>query len=93
MPMNAIALTPQQLKVALAPILYFLTEYQTSHSEDLPAEINEKLKAIADEVKKAGSDAVIVTGIDKDNAQELTFALNKRLKSKAFIPETTRTHA
>ena len=83
-----IALTPQQLKVALAQFYIFLTEYQTSHSEDLPAEINEKLKAIADEVKKAGSDAVIVTGIDKDNAQELTFALNKRLKSKAFIPET-----
>ena len=83
-----IALTPQQLKVALAQFYIFLTEYQTSHSEDLPAEINKKLKAIADEVKKAGSDAVIVTGIDKDNAQELTFALNKRLKSKAFIPET-----
>ena len=83
-----IALTPQQLKVALAQFYIFLTEYQTSYSEDLSAEINEKLKAIADEVKKAGSDAVIVTGIDKDNAQELTFALNKRLKSKAFIPET-----
>ena len=83
-----IALTPQQLKIALAQFYIFLTEYQTSHSEDLPAEINEKLKAIADEVKKAGSDAVIVTGIDKDNAQELTFALNKKLKSKAFIPET-----
>ena len=83
-----IALPPQQLKVALAQFYIFLTEYQTSHSEDLPAEINKKLKAIADEVKKAGSDAVIVTGIDKDNAQELTFALNKRLKSKAFIPET-----
>ena len=83
-----IALTPQQLKVALAQFYIFLTEYQTSHSEDLPAEINKKLKAIADEVKKAGSDAVIITGIDKDNAQELTFALNKRLKSKAFIPET-----
>ena len=83
-----IVLTPQQLKVALAQFYIFLTEYQTSHSEDLSAEINEKLKAIADEVKKAGSDAVIVTGIDKDNAQELTFALNKRLKSKSFIPET-----
>jgi iron-sulfur binding oxidoreductase len=83
-----ITLTPQQLKVALAQFYIFLTEYQTSHPEDLSAEINEKLKAIADEVKKAGSDAVIVTGIDKDNAQELTFALNKRLKSKAFIPET-----
>ena len=83
-----IALTPQQLKIALAQFYIFLTEYQTSYSEDLPAEINEKLKAIADEVKKAGSDAVIVTGIDKDNAQELTFALNKILKSKAFIPET-----
>ncbi len=83
-----IALTPQQLKVALAQFYIFLTEYQTSHPEDLPIEINEKLKAIADEVKKAGSDAVIVTGIDKDNAQEITFALNKRLKSKAFIPET-----
>ena len=83
-----IALTPQQLKVALAQFYIFLTEYQTSHPEDLSAEINEKLKAIADEVKKAGSDAIIVTGIDKDNAQELTFALNKRLKSKAFIPET-----
>ena len=83
-----IALTPQQLKVALAQFYIFLTEYQTSHPENLSAEINEKLKAIADEVKKAGSDAVIVTGIDKDNAQELTFALNKILKSKAFIPET-----
>ena len=83
-----IVLTPQQLKVALAQFYIFLTEYQTSHSEDLSAEINEKLKAIADEVKKAGSDAVIVTGIDKDNAQELSLALNKRLKSKAFIPET-----
>ena len=83
-----IALTPQQLKVALAQFYIFLTEYQTYHPENLSAEINEKLKAIADEVKKAGSDAVIVTGIDKDNAQELTFALNKILKSKAFIPET-----
>ena len=82
-----IALTPQQLKVALAQFYIYLTGYQVTHTEKLPAEINEKVKAIADEVKKAGSDAVIVTGIDKDNAQELTFALNKRLKSKAFIPE------
>ncbi|MFC2443072.1 MAG: twin-arginine translocation signal domain-containing protein, partial [Capnocytophaga ochracea] len=83
-----IALTPDQVKVALAQFYIYLTGYQVTHTEKLPAEINEKLKAIAGEVKKAGSDAVIVTGIDKDNAQELTFALNKRLKSKAFIPET-----
>ena len=82
-----IALTPDQVKVALAQFYIYLTGYQVTHTEKLPAEINEKLKAIAGEVKKAGSDAVIVTGIDKDNAQELTFALNKRLKSKAFIPE------
>lgn len=93
-----LALTPDQVKKALAYCFQYLKGFEENEQFHFPTSIIEKeenkvtiedkIKKIASELKKVGSDAVIVTGIDRDNAQELTFALNKRLKSKAFIPET-----
>lgn len=41
----------------------------------------------AQQLRAAGSKAVVVTGIDDVNAQLLTFAINQALASEAFLPQ------
>lgn len=83
-----IALTPAQLKVAFAYFYSYVKGEAPNNTEKLPVTLTEKLQKIAAEVRKAGSEAVIVTGIDKKEAQYIAFDLNEYLKSAAFHPET-----
>ncbi|WP_040249911.1 TAT-variant-translocated molybdopterin oxidoreductase [Psychroserpens mesophilus] len=81
-----IPLTPSQQKQALAK-LYSLV-VGGSVSADLPEHINTAVQSAANELKKAGSNGVLVTGIQDVNAQAVALAINESLRSKAFDPKT-----
>ncbi|MTG96852.1 MULTISPECIES: TAT-variant-translocated molybdopterin oxidoreductase [Myroides] len=51
---------------------------------------DEAIKKAAQQLKAAGSNGVLVSGIDDVNAQLLVFAINEALGSKAFLPEQTK---
>ncbi len=76
--------TPSQQKVALAKFYGYLTG--TSVSGTLPEKIETAVKKAAEEVRKAGTKAVVVTGIQDENAQLLVLDLNEKLQSEAFNP-------
>jgi molybdopterin-containing oxidoreductase family iron-sulfur binding subunit len=82
-----VPLTPSQQKLALAKLYSYIVG--TSVSANLPEKIDTAVKNAAAEIKKAGSNAVVVTGIDDVNAQTLVLELNEFLGSKAFDPKTT----
>ncbi|WP_425076100.1 TAT-variant-translocated molybdopterin oxidoreductase [Psychroserpens sp. S379A] len=81
-----VPLTPSQQKQALAK-LYSLV-VGGSVSTDLPEHINTAVQNAANELKKAGSNGVLVTGIQDVNAQTVAIAINESLGSKAFDPKT-----
>jgi molybdopterin-containing oxidoreductase family iron-sulfur binding subunit len=83
--------TPSQQRKALAKLYSSITGQ--SASVDLPAHIDEAVQKAASELKKAGSNGVLVTGINDVNAQTVALAINAALGSKAFdtkSPITTR---
>ncbi|MGJ8591123.1 MAG: TAT-variant-translocated molybdopterin oxidoreductase [Aquaticitalea sp.] len=83
--------TPSQQKMALAKLYSAITGQ--SASVDLPAHIDEAVQKAASELKRAGSNGVLVTGINDVNAQTVALAINASLGSKAFdtkSPITTR---
>lgn len=82
-----VPLTPSQQKQALAK-LYSLV-VGGSVATDLPEYINTAVQNAANELKKAGSNGVLVTGIQDVNAQTVAIAINESLGSKAFDPKTT----
>ena len=77
-----VPLTPSQQKVALAKLYSKIVG--SSVSGDLPAHINEAVNNAASELLKAGSNGVIVTGIQDVNAQAIVLAINEKLGSKVF---------
>ncbi|NAS32125.1 TAT-variant-translocated molybdopterin oxidoreductase [Flavobacteriaceae bacterium R38] len=77
-----VPLTPSQQKVALAKLYGYLNG--TSVSGDLPANIDEAVKSAANQLRKAGSKGVVITGIQDVNAQGLALTINKNLGSDAF---------
>ncbi len=81
-----VPLTPSEQKVALAKIYGKVTGASVSGS--LPAHIEEAVNGAASELLKAGSNAVLVSGIQDVNAQTVVFAINEALASKAFDPST-----
>ncbi len=81
-----VPLTPSQQKQALAK-LYSLV-VGGSVSTDLPQNIDEAVQKAASELKRAGSNGVLVTGIQDVNAQSIALAINESLGSKAFDPST-----
>ncbi|WP_299397741.1 TAT-variant-translocated molybdopterin oxidoreductase [uncultured Gelidibacter sp.] len=81
-----IPVTPTQQKQALAKLYSYVTGQ--SVSTDLPAHIDESIQKVASELKKAGSNAVVVTGINDVNAQTVALEINAALGSKAFDPAT-----
>ncbi|RAV28545.1 TAT-variant-translocated molybdopterin oxidoreductase [Sinomicrobium soli] len=74
-----VPLKPSQQKVALAKLYGYLTG--TSVSGDLPGPADEALKGAAAQLKKAGRNAVVVTGIDDVDAQTLVLRINELLGS------------
>nr|WP_321234405.1 TAT-variant-translocated molybdopterin oxidoreductase [uncultured Psychroserpens sp.] len=81
-----VPLTPSQQKQVLAK-LYSLV-VGGSVSTDLPEHINAAAQKAASELKKAGSNGVLVTGIQDVNAQTVALAINESLASKAFDTST-----
>ena len=57
-------------------------------SGNLPDHINEAVRRAASELKKAGSNGVVVTGINDVNAQTVALEINEFLASKAFDADT-----
>ena len=93
-----IALTPDQVKKALAYCFQYLKGFEENEQFHFPTyiiekeenkvTIEDKIKKIASELKKAGSKALVVTGIDSVEAQLIAFAINEHLQSEAFSPQT-----
>ena len=78
--------TPSQQKVALAKFYGYLTG--VSVNGELPEKIDQAVKKAADQVKKAGTSAVVVTGIQDEDAQLLVLDINEKIQSEAFKPNT-----
>lgn len=74
--------TPAQLKQILAHIYAALTG--TSISSSLDAATKKHVESAVAHLKKSGSDAVVVSGIDDVDAQTVVLAINEALQSKAF---------
>ena len=81
-----VSLTPSQQKLVLAK-LYSLV-VTGSVSTDLPENINKAVQNAASQLNRAGSNGVLVTGIQDVNAQTLALAINIKLRSKAFDSST-----
>ena len=77
-----VALKPSQQKVVLAKLYGKL--FGTSVVGDLPAHLQAAVDKAASELLKAGSNAVVLTGIQDVNAQNIVLAINEKLNSKAF---------
>ncbi|MBR9844793.1 MAG: TAT-variant-translocated molybdopterin oxidoreductase [Algicola sp.] len=81
-----VPLTPSQQKQALGKFYSLIVGGTVS--TDLPEHINTAVQNAANELKKAGSNGVLVTGIQDVNAQTVALAINESLSSKAFDPKT-----
>ncbi len=81
-----VPITPSQQKQVLAK-LYSLVS-GGSVSTELPENIDRAVQAAASELKRAGSNGVLVTGIQDVNAQAIALSINATLRSKAFDPST-----
>ena len=81
-----VPLTPSEQKIALAKLYSYVVGGSVSGS--LPAHIEDAVKKAASQLKKAGSEGVVVTGIQDVNAQTVALEINAFLGSKAFDPKT-----
>ena len=77
-----VPLTPTQQKLALAKLHSFITG--SSVSVILPKPIADAVQKAANEIKRAGSNGVVVTGIQDVNAQTVVLEINEHINSKAF---------
>jgi molybdopterin-containing oxidoreductase family iron-sulfur binding subunit len=77
-----IPLTPSQQKIALAKLHSAIVG--GSVSGKLPANVEKAISATASELNKAGSNGVVVTGLQDVNAQMVVLEINEKLNSKAF---------
>ena len=78
-----IALPPALLQRAFAQF-YNLCKGYPLKDKTLPPALTERIIALAKEVRQAGSEALIVTGIDLMHVPLLAFELNEQLQSAAF---------
>lgn len=83
-----IPLTPTQQKQALAKLYSYVVGSSVSVA-DFPEHLDEAVRNAASQLTKAGSNAVVVTGIQDVDAQLVAIAINQKLGSKAFDSETT----
>ncbi|MFY0712431.1 TAT-variant-translocated molybdopterin oxidoreductase [Seonamhaeicola sp. NFXS20] len=81
-----VPLTPSQQKLALAKLHSLVVG--SGISVNLPANIEDAVQKAASQLKKAGSNGVVVTGIQDVNAQTVVLEINEALASKAFNPKT-----
>jgi len=83
-----VPLKPSEQKLALAKLYSYVTGNSVG-GQNLPEALDKAVRAAASELKKAGSNAVVVTGIQDVNAQTVAMEINEALSSKAFDPNTT----
>ncbi len=81
-----VPLTPSEQKLALAKLYSLVVGGAVSGT--LPEPIDAAVKQAAKALKKAGSKAVVLTGLQDVNAQTVVLEINEALKSKAFDPKT-----
>jgi molybdopterin-containing oxidoreductase family iron-sulfur binding subunit len=81
-----VPLTPTEQKLALAKLYSYVVGGSVSGT--LPEHIETAVKNAASQLKKAGSNGVVVTGIQDVNAQTVVLEINEALASKAFDPKT-----
>ncbi len=74
--------TPSQQKLALAKLYSYVVG--GSVSGDLPKQIDDAVRKAASQLKEAGSNGVVVTGIQDVNAQTVALEINAYLSSKVF---------
>ena len=79
-----IPMKPSQLKVALAKLYGKLNGSNVAGGS---SDIDAVVAQIAKEVRKAGRKAVVVCGLNDENAQTVVLAINKLLQSEAFDTE------
>lgn len=83
-----IALKPSEQKVALANL------YAKLNNSSVGGELSESVSKAIDytvaQIRKAGSKAVVVTGLDDENAQAVALAINEMLSSVVFDASTPR---
>jgi MoCo/4Fe-4S cofactor protein with predicted Tat translocation signal len=83
-----VPMKPSEQKLALAKLYSYVTGNSVGGS-NLPESLDKAVRAAASEISKAGSNAVVVTGIQDVNAQTVVLEINEYLKSKAFDTKTT----
>ncbi|SNR28729.1 quinol:cytochrome c oxidoreductase iron-sulfur protein precursor [Maribacter sedimenticola] len=76
-----IPLKPSAQKIVLAKLYGKLNGTNVGGNT---SEYDAAVDSLAAEIKKAGSNAVVVTGLDDVNAQAVVLAINEMLSSKAF---------
>jgi len=76
-----VAMKPSAQKVVLAKLYGKLNGTSVGGNT---SEYDVLVDSIAAEIKKAGSNAVVVTGLDDVNAQSVVLAINEMLSSKAY---------
>ncbi|HEY5687343.1 MAG TPA: TAT-variant-translocated molybdopterin oxidoreductase [Yeosuana sp.] len=81
-----VPLTPSQQKIALSKLYSYVVGGSVSGS--LPENIEDAVKKAASQLKKAGSNGLVVTGIQDVNAQTVALEINEYLSSKAFDKAT-----
>ncbi|GGG54500.1 quinol:cytochrome C oxidoreductase [Croceivirga lutea] len=79
-----IALKPSEVKIALAKLYGKLNGGSVSGGT---SELDGLVDGVVAQLRKVGSKAVVVCGINDVNAQMVTLAINKMLASEAFKPE------
>ncbi|MEO0571138.1 MAG: TAT-variant-translocated molybdopterin oxidoreductase [Bacteroidota bacterium] len=78
---------PSEVKVALAKLYGKLNGSVVSGGS---SKIDNAVDALTHEIRKSGSNAVVVCGINDENAQMVTLAINRLLQSKAFDTDKPR---
>jgi molybdopterin-containing oxidoreductase family iron-sulfur binding subunit len=81
-----VPLTPTEQKLALAKLYSYVVGGSVSGT--LPENIEDAVKKAASQLKKAGSNGLVVTGIQDVNAQTVALEINEALASKAFDAKT-----
>ena len=77
-------MTPTQQKIALAKLYGKLNGSSVGGGT---SDVDEAVDKVAAEIRKAGSKAVVVSGLNDENAQTVVLAINKLLASEAFDTE------
>ncbi|TXE06382.1 4Fe-4S dicluster domain-containing protein [Seonamhaeicola algicola] len=82
-----VPVTPSQQKLVLAK-LHSLVVGSAYAGGKLPESVEVAIQKAASQIKKAGSKAVVISGIQDINAQTVVLEINEALSSKAFNPNT-----